>query len=305
MARTGPSLLLAWSMLAIMVAGCADDAPQAPAALAQPSSLKGLVVTQAIVPIGGATVTLNPGELTVTTDATGLFTFEPVEPGSYLLLVQADGYADLRMEAVAGPDLVKAVLTNVRSDVPYIETQKWDGYLFCTMDQNIGGYQVVGAPCVGVVDILTGQQVSQDTWQFEWMVDAPGLTGVLFEMVWEEQPTGKNMGMLLRNIVGAGGGVDAGGTNTDTQYASTEGPSPLLMWIYQGIENPGADDGAAFQVPQNDTMEYKFLVLGRADDSQTVDVHLMVENRPQVFLTKFFHQIGDPSYSITGGSDGP
>ena len=301
MVRPILSLPLALSVVAVVVAGCADEAPEAPAALAQTSSLHGLVVTQAIVPIEGATVTLSPGELTATTDPGGLFAFDAVEPGSYLLSVEADGYADLRMEAVAGPELVKAVMTNVRSDVPYIEVQKWDGYLFCTTDQNIAGYQIVGAPCVGVLDILTGQQISQDTWQFQFQVNAPGLSGVLAEMVWDEQPFGTHMGMLLRNVVGAGGGVDAGGTNTDIQYASTEGTSPLQMWVYQGIENPGSDDGAAFQVPQNDTMDYKILVLGRADDSQPADLHLMVENRPQVFLTKFFHAIGDPSYSALDG----
>lgn len=298
MARPTSSWLLGLAVLPLLLAGCSDDAAPAAAVLPQASSLHGLVVTQAIVPIEGAKVTLNPGERTTTTDASGLFAFDPVEPGSYLLLVEADGYADLRMEAVPGGEVVKAVLTNVRSDVPYIEVQKWDGYLFCTIDQNIAGYQIVGAPCLGVIDIVSGQQVSQDTWQFQFQVGAPGLKGILAEMVWDEQATGKNMGMLLRNVVGAGGGVDAGGTNTDTQYASTEGPSPLPMWVYQGIENPGADDGAAFQVPQNDTMDYKLLVLGRADDSQPVDLHLMLENRPQVFLTKFFHAIGDPSYSV-------
>lgn len=285
------------------LAGCSDDAPAAPAAAAATASLRGLVVTEAIVPIEGATVSVTPGELTATTDASGLFAFEGVEPGSYLLLVKADGYADLRVEARTGEELVKAVMVNVRSDVPYIEVQKWDGYLFCTTDQNIAGYQIVGAPCLGVIDILTGQHVSQDAWQFPFQVDAPGLAGVLAEMVWEAQPTGKNMGMLMRNIVGAGGGVDAGGTNTDIQYASAESASPLQMWVYQGIENPGADDGAAFQVPQNSTMEYQLLVLGRADDSQQVDVHVMVENRPQVFLTKFYHAIGDPSYSVVNGTN--
>jgi hypothetical protein len=298
MVRPASSLLVGLALVGVLLAGCSGDAAPPTAAVAQASSVRGVVVTQAIVPVEGAKVTLTPGDLTATTDASGTFVFDPVEAGSYLLLVEADGYADLRVEAVAGGELVKAVLTNVRSDVPYIEVQKWDGYLFCTIDQNIAGYQIVGAPCLGVLDIVTGQQVSQDTWQFQFQISAPGLKGILAEMVWDEQPTGKNMGMLLRNVVGAGGGVDAGGTNTDTQYASTEGPSPLPMWVYQGIENPGSDDGAAFQVPQNDTMDYKLLVLGRADDSQQVDMHVMVENRPQVFLTKFFHAIGDPSYSV-------
>lgn len=297
MLRPSLPLSVALPLLAILLAGCADE-EAAPATIVQATSLKGVVVTQAIVPIEGATVTVMPGGLTTATDASGLFSFEPVEPGTYHLAVGADGYADVTVEAVAGGELVKVVLTNVRSDVPYIEIQKWDGYLFCTVDNYVAGYQIIGAPCLGVIDLVTGQQVSQDEWQFEWQVTAPGLRGALAEMVWEEQATGKHMGMLLRNVAGAGSGVDAGGTDVDTQYASTRGPSPLQMWVHQGIENPGADDGAAFQVPQNDTMSYKLLILGRADDDAQADVHLMVENRPQVFLTTFYHAMGDPSYSV-------
>jgi hypothetical protein len=116
-------------------------------------------------------------------------------------------------------------------------------------------------------------------------------------MVWAAQPTGSHMGMLLRNVAGAGSGVDAAGEGVDIQFASTRGPSPLQMWVYQGIENPGAETGAAFQVPQNDTMDYKLLILGRADYDSQADVQVMVENHPQVFLTMFFHAMGDPSYS--------
>jgi hypothetical protein len=291
--------------LLFFLAGCGGSPEAAPMASADEAFVHGLVVSPAIVPIANATVTATPGELSVQTDAGGLFTLGPLAAGSYRLKVEADGYADVLVEAQTGDALVKVVMTNVRNDVPYIEVLKWDGYLFCTIDQNIAGYQIVGAPCLGVADIITGQQVSQDTWQFPFRVDAPGLKGVLAEMVWDEQATGKNMGMLLRNIVGAGGGIDAGdgaGGDTDIQFASAEGPSPLQMWVYQGIENPGANDGAAFQVPQNDTMEYKLLILGRADGSQQVDLHLMLENHPQVFLTKFFNAMGDPSYSIANGT---
>jgi hypothetical protein len=106
------------------------------------------------------------------------------------------------------------------------------------------------------------------------------------------------MGMLLRNVAGAGSGVDAGGTNIDTQYASNRGPSPLRTWVHQGIENPGADSGAAFQEPDNTSMEYKVLILGRADYSQPADIHLMVQYEPEIFLTKFFNAVGDESYSM-------
>lgn len=290
----------------LLLAGCGDKPGAAGSGVEGGSlgeTLDGFVVTQAIVPIEGANVTVTPGGLSGLTNAEGRFSIGPVAPGAYQVTVRATGYADAVTEAIvaegtAGDSLVKVVLTAVSSDVPYIEVQSFDGYLQCTFDTWVSPYQILGAPCVGVLDLVIANNVSTDRWQFEWSVDAPGLAGIVSEMFWEEQTTGSQMGMLLRNVAGAGSGVDAGGTNVDQQYASTRGPAPLQLWVYQGVENPGADEGAAFQVPQNGTMAYKLLILGRADYSQPADVHLMVQNQVKVYLTEFYHAMGDASYSV-------
>lgn len=296
------------------IAGCGDK-PAATATAdegaAEPVLLAGIVVTEAIVPIAGASVVVQPGGLNATTDLGGVFRVGPLEPGLYEVTATADGYAATTVpglvveEGVAtGGDAgepalaLRIVMPAIRDDVPYIQLQKFDGYLMCTVDTWVAPYQIIGAPCFGVIDIVTGQQVSQDQWQFEFAIDAPGLAGILAEMFWDEQPAGRHMGMLLRNVAGAGSGVDAGGTNVDVQYASTRGPAPLPLRVLQGIENPGSDEGAAFQVPQNDTMSYKLLILGRADYGQPADVHLMLNNRPEVYVTEFYHAMGDESYSV-------
>jgi hypothetical protein len=288
-------------VVCLLAAGCTQHPAPAAAAPSTGLFVHGVVVSPAIVPVAGANVTLTPGDLSVKTDKGGLFSLGPLPPGSYKLTVRADGYADQSLQAAAGEGVVKIVLQAVRNDVPYIEVEHFDGYLECTFDTWVSPYQILGAPCVGIVDLVTGTNVSSDVWQFRWDVTAPGLKGILAEMVWDDQATGTQMGMLLRNVAGAGSGVDAGGTNVDTQYASTRGPAPLRMWVYQGQENPGADDGARFQDPQNQTMAYKLLILGRADYSKPADVNLMVQERPQVFLTKFYNAMGDPSYSVLNG----
>jgi hypothetical protein len=296
--RPALSLPLALSMLLVLFAGCAGDKADAPVAAVQTSSLRGVVVTQAIVPIANAVVSVTPGDLSATTGEDGMFDIGPVEPGSYALMVKADGYADLRIEAVAGGELVKAVMVNVRSDVPYIDVISFEGYHECTVDFYVDNVGSQTMPC-GIVDCVSGQDVSTDVWLFEFRIESPGLKGILAELVFDSQPTAPagQMGMHLRSVAETGGCVDAGG-GVDVQYASMRGPSPLQMWVYQGIENPGAEDGAAFHVPQNETKLYQIMTVGRADYDAAADVHLMLQSRQQLFITLFYHAIGDPSYTI-------
>lgn len=292
-------------LLGVLLAGCSDDKAAAPAQQADTTSVRGVVVTQAIVPIKGAQVTLTPGDLTATTGEGGLFELGPLEPGGYRLTVKADGYADTQMDAIAGGDLAKVVMVNVRSDVPYIEVLSFEGFHECTFDFYIDGVGSQTLPC-GIVDCVSGQDVSTDVWLFEFRIESPGLRGLLAELVFESQPTAPagQMGLHLRSVAEAGGCVDAGGTNTDIQYGSLRGPSPLPMWLYQGIENPGADDGAAFHVPQNESKLYQVMTVGRADYDASADVHLMLQSRQQLFVTLFYHEMGDPSYSIANGTAG-
>lgn len=294
-----PSFVVLLLLLAGL-AGCADDQTSPPTPQAETTSVKGVVVTQAIVPIKGAQVTLNTGDLT-TTDEGGLFEVGPVAAGSYRLTVKADGYADAHMDVVPGGDLVKIVMVNVRSDVPYIEVLSFEGFHECTFDFYITGVGSQTVPC-GLVDCVSGEDVSTDVWLFEFRVESPGLRGLLAELVFDSQATGSQMGLHLRSVTETGGCVDAGG-GVDVQYASKRGPSPLPMWVYQGIENPGAEDGAAFHVPQNETKLYQIMTVGRADYDAVADVHLMLQSRQQLFVTLFYHEMGDPSYSIVNGSE--
>lgn len=293
MVRTALVLLL----VLVPLAGCSDDPDTEAVVGAQEEFLSGLVVTEAIVPIANASVRATPGDLSGSSDADGRFRLGPVEPGSYTLTVRVDGYADATVSAPAGPELIRVVMVAVRTDVPYIEVISFEGYHDCTVDFYVDGVGSQTMPC-GIADCVTGQDVSTDVWLFEFRVESPGLTGLLAELVFDSQPTGSQMGMHLRSVAEAGGCVDAGGSNLDVQYASLRGPSPLQMWVYQGVENPGADDGGAFHVPQNETKLYQVMTVGRADYDVAADVHLMVQSRQQLFITLFYHQVGDPSYSV-------
>ena len=292
-------LAAAGLLLVVAVAGCSDEPPAVAEVAGQQTFVEGVVVTEAIVPIANATVTVMPGELTALTDAGGAFKVGPVEPGTYSITARVDGYATTSVTAPAGPELVRLVLAAVRTDVPYIDVISFDGYHDCTFDFYVDGVGSQTLPC-GIADCVTGQDISTDVWLFEFRVESPGLKGILAELVWDSQPTApaNQMGMHLRSVAEAGGCVDAGGTQTDIQYASLRGSSPLQMWVIQGIENPGADDGALFHDPQNETRLYQVMTVGRADYNATADVHLMLQSRQQLFITLFYHQLGDPSYTV-------
>ena len=285
-------------LLLVTLAGCSDGPKAAPEAVVQEVFLEGIVVTEAIVPIANASVSVLPGELTALTDPSGQFRIGPVEPGSYGITARVDGYATTTVTAPAGGDIVRIVMVAVRTDVPYIEVLSFEGYHDCTFDFYVDGVGSQTVPC-GLADCVSGQDVTTDVWLFEFRIESPGLTGILAELIWEGQPTApaNQMGMHLRNVAEAGGCVDAGG-GVDVQYASLRGPSPLQMWVIQGVENPGAEDGAAFHVPQNESKLYQIMTVGRADYDAQADVHLMVQSTQQLFITLFYHQLGDPSYSI-------
>src|SRR5687767_2920089 len=99
MARILVALLV---LPALLVAGCNDKTPEAAIGNVAEVFLNGVVVTEAIVPIGSANITVTPGDLSGSSDENGMFRIGPVEPGTYRLAVKADGYADTVVDAVAG-----------------------------------------------------------------------------------------------------------------------------------------------------------------------------------------------------------
>src|SRR5688572_11370662 len=55
-------------------------------------AIRGIVVSEAIVPIGGADVAVTGTALTTVSDEDGTFVFSSLEPGTYFLEVAKEGY---------------------------------------------------------------------------------------------------------------------------------------------------------------------------------------------------------------------
>jgi hypothetical protein len=100
--------------------------------------LRGVVVDATIMPIAGAAVTLQPGNLSMAADREGRFGFEDLEPGAYLVRAAKEDYAGAQasVQVVAGesePRATMLVLERVLGTEPYVDAMSWDGYLQCSL----------------------------------------------------------------------------------------------------------------------------------------------------------------------------
>lgn len=103
----GVGLLLA----VVIAAGCAAPAPDVPQAVAElpppppgKGAIAGLVIDDIYRPVPGALVLVERLGLTATADASGQFVFTDLEPGSYILIANADRHeaAPANIDVVEG-----------------------------------------------------------------------------------------------------------------------------------------------------------------------------------------------------------
>jgi hypothetical protein len=138
-------IAIALLLVGALLAGCADasskdgtdgdgDIPPVDASDTQ-GGIRGIVVDQAIVPLAGVLVRVT-GEGEVTTDATGSFVFNALDPGDYFVSASKPGYESAQQTAtvVAGvpdPPLVKIQLIQIPGADPYFEVYKLEGFYEC------------------------------------------------------------------------------------------------------------------------------------------------------------------------------
>lgn len=136
-------LVAALLLLVAGLAGCSDagsgkdpiDDPTELEVTDSTGGIRGIVVDAAVVPIGGALVTLSGGQNTTSDDA-GLFNFTGLAPGDYFLSVGKAGFTGAQASAtvVAGvpdPPIVKVLLERLSTAQPYLDFFKLDGFYEC------------------------------------------------------------------------------------------------------------------------------------------------------------------------------
>lgn len=223
-----------------LVAGCSQPAPPTAGTDARLDSgegiLRGVVVDDAIRPVADALVSLTGQESVrnATTDAEGLFSFQGLAPGTYVVQASKPFYAAHQQavvvqSGVGEPDLVKFQLVFEPSSVPFASVYKYDGLHECgtnvmrvCSNVNIATWIVLCAN----TGICLGNVTSDQSLFFQQIDGAP--TFLQAELFWQPTLPG---GEALTLLVG-------GGTEEELRtgiglpaYNLTSGPSPLMVRI--------------------------------------------------------------------------
>jgi hypothetical protein len=240
---------------AIALAGCADKGAGAEGSDAATDgsapapdgsgSLVGLVVDDAVRPLADANVTATgpSGTRTTLSDAGGMFRFDGLAPGVYLVDVSKPFYIAHRqaVTVVEGvePEAARFQLTFEAASVPYANVYKLEGFYECGLytlrvcsNVNIATWVVLCAQTGGQVCI--GNVTQDHSLFFQWV--EPGLDFIQTEMAWSPTTaTGTAMSLLI------GGGSEAElkeGVSLPA-YNGTSGESPLMLRVsnHEGPDN--------------------------------------------------------------------
>jgi hypothetical protein len=149
------------------LAGCSDGGKGAGGGGdVEGATLRGVVVDSAIRPLADASVVATGGGLVLnaTTGADGLFAFDGLQPGVFVLVVSKPFYVAQQVTAQvasgdAEPPALKVELQLESGTLPFANLVKWDGFLECSA--TIGNWCGIANlyPCI--VQSQAGQQCTR------------------------------------------------------------------------------------------------------------------------------------------------
>ncbi len=228
-------------VIASALAGCAGGAPAGPEtvepafeelaleATATTGILRGVVVDEAVRPIGGAHVRLTNGGVNVTTTADGLFGFSDLEPGTYFLQVSKPGFHTVQQsaEVVAGdvaPPVVRILLVADSTYQPYVTSFLYEGWIECTTSVLV----LCGAPntlepimCEEFGACYGNLTNDRFTWNFYY---EPNMTWLQTEMSWQSsQALSPELGLEMETL--------ATGCEGDDYYFFAGSASPIVWGV--------------------------------------------------------------------------
>ena len=220
-----PSLLVV-----VLLAGCSQAPPAEPAepaddfdglelqATATTGLIRGIVVDEAIRPVGNASISLMPGDKRTVSTPEGTFGFDGLDAGTYFLRVEHRLYQSTQTSAdvvagVAEPPITKVLLVaDPSARVPYVDALSFSGFLSL-------GVAVIATSIGTTITSATADALGDASiWQVNFTFEPTWLQG---ELVWQHnQPAG---GMLIWEITRAGSNDPAG-------YRETAESPALAYW---------------------------------------------------------------------------
>ena len=247
-------------------------------------AINGVVTTEAIVPIAGATVVVQPINVTVVTDSEGRFVLEGLEPGAYVVNVTHADYKpeQTTVQVTAGKPLeVGLVLEASRNLDPHVvqgSAQLLVSSAFC-----------VATYCNKVITGNSEELRTHDSIYFE-IDDQP--TTLQVEVDWDATVTMLGEGGLLECRVF---GTDPDGSTVGAQ-SSQSGPSPLTLRM------PGTwtdeDSGAAV------TAHGLSCELSNTN-GDTVPASTMVNQQADLYLHLFYNFVPDEAWTFIADGEYP
>lgn len=262
-------------VIALVVSGCTKAEPAATDSAIPPGTISGTVSDIALLPLAGATVTVDGANVTATTDATGAFSFTLL-PGEYVVLASHPEFRNgaLRASVLSGQTSTLAfTLDGIPKLVPYLDVQEGQGYVACTA-LVVQGQERRMSPC--------GQNDPNDhpTVNFD-LQGTQGLEGIVIELVWE--PRTSAAGTLHADVFGRDG-------EDLISLGASEGVSPLRIKIPGRIVST-----SSLQVTVSPAG-------GMTDEEAGIDAGAVVQQSFTVFASMFYHAAPPGDYSALQSS---
>ncbi|MES2154222.1 MAG: carboxypeptidase-like regulatory domain-containing protein [bacterium] len=219
------SVFLVALLVATLLAGCGSKG--SPAAsndgglppLGDKGAIKGIVIDDRYRPIEGALVLLTPSGLTDTTDTLGQFLFSDLQPGAYVLQVNAKDHeaAPKNVDVMAGQYAeVEAPARRIFSQDGAIITSQYSVFIDCAVEAVIYSAIVEKPSCTGDT---TGDS-ARDGFSTDLHVDAKNVTYVVSEFLFSNKG---NYGLVI-------------GRTTDGQYDTYFAEGNVVDAVYQRLQ---------------------------------------------------------------------
>lgn len=196
--------LVALLLLAALTSGCADpdsgtdsepdfedaEAFQDIEVTETTGAIRGVVVDEAIRPLGNVTIKLVDPVRYANTTGTGTFSFSGLDPGTYFIEASKLGFRGARqsVDVVAGdddPPVARILLTADGNTAPYVSAQSAAGYVVCgtSLVAACGVVELPGELACEFVDVCLGS-ITGDKFGF-YLYYEPNATMIQSEMFWD------------------------------------------------------------------------------------------------------------------------